>query len=264
MPSVTEVISQIESHKEDDEFLSTGFPAIDQELDGGFIRKELVVIGADTGIGKSAVAGQLLFNIAQQSVPCAYFSLEMANDMVVARLMGSISQIKPTRIRFGRLDFDELNERLAAKSLLSQMAGFLDFYDDKYTLKELVETIKAHTYGFVVIDFIQNVMIPGMDEYARLGMVALELQKLAKEKNCCILVLSQLSNTMAKADGDARIEYKGSGSIATVCDLGFLLTREQNPLVQYDKLTLNLKKNRRGVSRMRFELTYQHPGGWIK
>ena len=91
-----------------------------------------------------------------------------------------------------------------------------------------------------------------MDEYSRLSLISLRLQKLAKEKNCCILVLSQLSNTIAKNINNSQLEYKGSGSIATVCDLGFFLERE----FDLDKLILSLRKNRRGVSKMRWEFRF--------
>lgn len=263
MPQVNDVLAAMDRVKGDSEFLKTGFPTVDRELDGGFLRKELIVLGADTGIGKSAIAGQLFFNMAEQQVPCAYFSLEMANEMIVGRLLGAIANIKPTRIHYGLLDFEEQNEKHNAKSLLATMQEYMFFFDDKYTLAELVTAIHEHNFSFVIIDFIQNVMIPGLDEYARLSKAALELQKLAKEKNCCILLLSQLSNAQAKVGEEGRVEYKGSGSIATVCDLGFILTRTQNPLSSTDEISLTLKKNRRGMSRLTFPLKYKHPGGYI-
>jgi len=114
-----------------------------------------------------------------------------------------------------------------------------------------------------VIDFIQNIIVKGMDEYERLSYISLMLQKLAKEKKCCILVLSQLSNSIARNINQSQLEYKGSGAIATVCDLGFFLVREIDHSISLDKLTLALRKNRRGVSGQKWELSFEGEGGLI-
>jgi replicative DNA helicase len=108
----------------------------------------------------------------------------------------------------------------------------------------------------VVVDFIQNVIEKG-DEYEKLSKVSLELQKIAKEKNCCIIVLSQLSNNAYKTNA---MEYKGSGSIATVCDLGIFVVRDVETM---DKMILTVKKNRRGRSNIEVVLQSIYPGGKI-
>jgi hypothetical protein len=90
-----------------------------------------------------------------------------------------------------------------------------------------------------------------------MSLISLELQRLAKQCNCCIVVLSQLSN-MANRGG--YIEYKGSGGIAMVADLGFFLIREQYPS---KKITLQLRKNRRGMYANK-ELTMDGEGCLIK
>src|SRR6266571_9521504 len=98
MKKLIEIIENIEKNKHEVEFLPTGFKELDDFLDGGFIRKELVVIGGHTGIGKSSFGGQILYNIARNGFNTAYFSLEMSNEMIVCRLIGALSKISPIRI----------------------------------------------------------------------------------------------------------------------------------------------------------------------
>ncbi|KKR80044.1 MAG: Replicative DNA helicase [Microgenomates group bacterium GW2011_GWB1_40_9] len=264
---VSDVIFSIESSKGDMEFMKTGFSTLDEKLDGGFLRKELVVIGGATGIGKSYLASQLLLNIASQGFKSAYFSLEISNEMIVSRMLGTISNIKPTRIRMGMLTSEEFENKTKAKVKLESLGDFLFFYDQTYQLSDIEDEIKKHTFEFVVIDFIQNIFTEGTDEYSRLSKAALELQKTAKENNCTILVLSQLSNMVAREGNSSKvIEYRGSGSIAMVCDLGFFIEREASVSpdgYHVDLLNLNLKKNRRGISGISFQLAFRHPGGWI-
>lgn len=258
---LTEILEHIETNKKNVEFLPTGFANLDKFLDGGFMRKELVVIGGHTGIGKSYIAGQIFYKIAKAGFKSAYFSLEISNEMVVSRLVGSLSNIKPTRIYAGLLDPEEIDRKAKAKAKLVSYEGFVEIYDDLYELEQLKKTITKNKYEFVVIDFIQNIFHKTGDEYQRLSMISLELQKLAKATDCCILVLSQLSNRVAK-DGSKVVEYKGSGSIAMVCDLGFFIERSDEQQGK-NQVRLNLKKNRRGISGVAFDYEFTHPGGWL-
>jgi replicative DNA helicase len=260
------VLEQIKQNKEGLEFLKTGFDNIDAFLDGGFLRKELIVVGAHTGVGKSYFAGQLMMNIAKQGFRCAYFSLEISNEMVVARMLGAMSNIKPTRIRMGYLTAEEFSAKTKAEMELESLNEMLYFYDIIYNLDEIIALIKAHTYDFVVVDFIQNVMTSEGDEYARLSRVALTLQECAKETNSTILVLSQLSNAIAKEGSKGKVlEYKGSGSIATVCDLGFFIERGEGSDFSNgaSNVKLSLRKNRRGISGQEWTLSFKIPGGHI-
>ena|SRR3990167_7300278 len=258
MKQVKQIFEEIESRKKEAEFLKTGFPTVDELLDGGFLRKELVVIGAFTGTGKSYVAGELFLNVAKQGFKSAYFSLEISNETIVSRLAGSIANIKPTRLSVGLLTPEEYENYLQAKAELTTYKELMYFYDDIYSLAEMETSIKEGQYEFVVIDFIQNIFHGGQ-EYERLSEVSLRLQKLAKETNSCILTLSQLSNSAAK---DGSMEYKGSGAIATVCDLGFFMKRADSENGVNDIL-LSLRKNRRGFSGKDFVLKFQQPGGKI-
>lgn len=256
MKTVTEVFESIKLMSKNTEFIPTGFKKLDLELDGGFMKKELIVLGGYTGAGKSFIVGQMMYHAAQEGFNCAYFSLEISNEMVVSRLVGQQSNIKPTRIMAGLLNEYENKLKIKTQAEISSYENNMFFYDDKYYLQEILKEIRNNEYDLVIVDFIQNVMEKG-DEYEKLSKVALEFQKIAKEKNCCIVVVSQLSNEAHKSGA---LEFKGSGSIATVCDLGIFVVKREGTL---DKLDLTVKKNRRGRSGILLELASQYPGGKI-
>lgn len=265
MQKISEIIAKVNSSQGDVEFLKTGFPTLDRQLDGGFLRKELIVLGGFTGLGKSYVAGQILYNIAKTGKKCMYFSLEISSETFVNRLTGALSNIKPTRIKAGFLKPDEHMAKLKAQKELITYDDKILLFDDLYLLEEIVDRIVSQTPDFVVIDFVQNVFSKGSDEYQRLSKIALDLQKLAKQQNCCIMVLSQLSNVAAREGSKSPIvEYKGSGNIATACDLGFFLERDQYIEGSYTQtVKLCLRKNRRGFAGLYFPLIFKHPGGYI-
>lgn len=256
MKQISEIFKTIRESKKEVEFMPTGFELLDDNLDGGFMKKELIVIGAPTGKGKSFMAGHIFANIAMKGFKSAYFSLEISNEMIASRLVGERAKVSPTRIVSGSLYQDEEKRVEDAEIDLSAYDYLMYFYDDKYVLAEIEAEIKEHKYEFVVIDFIQNVVAKG-DEYERLSYIALALQKLAKEMNCTILALSQLSNMVAREKNSSVVEYRGSGSIATVCDLGFFIEPNPEDPLNFNMFVLKLRKNRRGNSGLAFNFYFK-------
>ncbi len=192
--------------------------------------------------GKSYLAGQWARNIASKGFKTIYFSLEISNETLLSRMVGQICNLKATRIMCGLLNENESQLAMKGKAKLADSNPFLHLCDSVYKLKEIEQIVKDNQYEFVVIDFVQNIMADKKDEYSNMTYISLALQKLAKECNCCIMILSQLSNSANKTDGV--LEYKGSGGIAMVADLGFFIVREPYPST---KISLQLRKNRRGM-----------------
>ena len=95
---IPEILEKIDEAKKNVEFLPTGLSTLDRDIDGGFTRDELIVIGGFTGLGKSYLAGQILFNIASKGFKTAYFSLEITNQMILSRLIGQEADLKSIKI----------------------------------------------------------------------------------------------------------------------------------------------------------------------
>lgn len=256
---LTEIDKAIEDNKKHMEVLPTGLNAVDATLDGGFLKKELVVLGGKTGGGKSLFGATIFYNVVKSGFKSAYFSLEISSEMLVSRLIGAEANLKPTRVMITQLEEDDLKKKNEAKADIAVYEELMYFYDDIYLLQEIIKEVNENKYDFVVIDFIQNVMTKNPDEYERMSFIALSLQKLAKSANCCILVLSQLSNQLVREKKKDLVEYKGSGSIGTVCDLGFFIEDGESPT----EFVLRLRKNRRGISGDTFNFMVQSPGGRI-
>lgn len=259
---VEEIFKQIDDKKGSIEFMPTGFRKLDSVLDGGFLRQELVVLGGSTGIGKSYVSGQTLFNIAKLGYKTAYFSLEITNSMIVSRLLGSLSNVRATRIISGDLFENEKTRKEEGEGKLIAYSECMNFYDQMYEFKEIVKTIQDNNFDFIVIDFIQNIVNTGMDEYTRLSYISLELQKLAKKKNTCIMLLSQMSNMNVRQGENPYLEFKGSGSIATVADLAIIVSRPKFDVFP-EYMQLWIRKNRRGVTGDKFGVRFTGEGGWL-
>lgn len=71
--------------------LETGIPELDRVLHG-IGRQSSVIIGAQTGGGKSAMLGQIALNIAKSEGPVTFHALEMSNEEMIARWCSVLSR----------------------------------------------------------------------------------------------------------------------------------------------------------------------------
>jgi replicative DNA helicase len=251
----------IDEDKKTMEIMPTGIHLLDATLEGGFLKKDLVLLCGKTGGGKSLLAGNIFYNMAKQGKKCAYFSLEISNQMVASRLMGARANISPTRLMIHTLEESEQKRKNEAKADISVYEEFMYFYDDLYTFPNIAKVVKEEKFDFAVVDFLQNIDGGRSEEYEKLSAVAIAFQRLAKAQNCCILVLSQLSNLMAKDKKNTDIvEYKGSGAIGHAADLGFFIEEGR---AGDGSLSLRLRKNRRGVSGTSISFMIKQPGGQV-
>lgn len=253
----------ITEEKKTMEIIPTGLHYLDDILEGGFIKKELVGLGGKTGGGKSLMAGTIFYNIVREGNSSAYFSLEISNQTVAARMLGAKADISSTRLMIHELRKEEQEQKDKAFAEIATYDKLMHFYDDMYYLEDIVKEIEENDFDFLVIDFIQNVMTrkPFRDEKDKLGFIALTLQKLAKKKNCVIMVVSQLSNEQARNRKTSDVvEYKGSGAIGHAVDLGFFI---ESGRAGEGSLSLKLRKNRRGISGTSLSFMIKQPGGRI-
>ncbi len=73
--------------------MPTGITAIDRALYGGFMRQQIVMLGAAPGAGKTALAQWLFEGMAAQGVSsCIYINLEMSREQILARSLSRIAK----------------------------------------------------------------------------------------------------------------------------------------------------------------------------
>jgi replicative DNA helicase len=70
--------------------MPTGITDLDRAIGGGFIRQQLVLLGAAPGAGKTALAQWIFEGMAKRGTSCIFLNLEMAQEQILAR---SISRI---------------------------------------------------------------------------------------------------------------------------------------------------------------------------
>lgn len=199
--------------------LRTGIPDLDR-ITRGLRRGQFVVIGAGSGVGKSALA----LNVATTTVVAApgpdelpmgalIFSLEMAADELMERLGCSVARVDSTKLDAdfgGSFDVDEGRRLIAAIGTLRTRRLEVD---DRRGLTPSQVRAKARSVAarmrrdglelrLVVVDYVQ---IMGADKGRRdqnreqeVAAAGRALKNLAGELGCVVLGLAQLNQDHAK------------------------------------------------------------------
>lgn len=220
---------------------------------GGFEPTHLWIIGGFSSTGKTAFALQVLLDLLKEGRKSIYFSLEMSRHQLMLRLLGNVSGVEIWRIDRDDVSYEDRDDIAAAEDWLAGHDDMLWIYDDVYDLPEIGYLSRAHKMrgglDVVFVDFIQNLR-GGPNEYERLSDAAKVFQQLAKQLDCTVVLLSQISNEQAGMEmgtGQA-YSFKGAGTIRDAADKAIMLKRDRQPGTRQEvgDLKVNLMKNRQG------------------
>ncbi len=238
---VDRTLARIEElHKAGGEFtgLKTGFKGLDRRT-SGLQPADLVIIAARPSAGKTALA----MNIAQyaslhQERPVIFFSMEMSAESLMQRMLSAQSLIPHVRLRNGRLQDDDFERLARSVKDLQKIRLFIDPGSDLSPpqLRSRVRRL-SRTQGepaLVVVDYLQLMHGTERREENRnqeVASITRSLKAMAKEFNCPLLVLSQLSRQSEhrKDKRPSLADLRDSGAIEQDADLVlFLHVREED------------------------------------
>lgn len=196
--------------------IKTGFPRIDSTM-GGITPSDVVLIAADTGKGKSALALQLAYNFAKQGFPSAFLAGEMSNKENVLRLLSQLSGV--TNLNWLphviQTDYEMLVDW--AQSIRSVPIYCEHRISDLQTLGGyLRRLVRQHGVKVLVIDYIQLFKMEKLDRRKRNERIAecsQEVKRLANELNIGIIEVAQFNREGAKSAQAGLHDLEGSGQL---------------------------------------------------
>lgn len=213
--------------------LKTGFRDLDNKT-AGFQKGDLVIIGARPAMGKTTFAQNLAYNIAtinQKGV--LFFSMEMAKNEIVDRMISDVSGVDNWSIRTGNLSDEDFAKIGDALGELGEAPIYIDD-TSSMTILELRNkarrAVHDHDIGIVIVDYLQ--LIQGTDRYAgnrvqEVTEISRGLKILARELEIPVIALAQLSRGVTGRDNPRPIlsDLRESGSIEQDADLVMFLHR---------------------------------------
>ena len=179
---------------------STGWPALDRLLYGGFNRGELQIFAGGSGSGKSLFMQNLTVNWAQAGLNGVYITLELNEGLCSYRIDSMMTDTAAKDI-FKDLDTVEMKVRMMAKKAgrlqIKYMPAQSTVNDIRAYIKELQiqNNLKA---DFLCVDYLDLLMpvsakVSPNDLFVKDKYVSEELRNLAKELNILFVTASQLN-----------------------------------------------------------------------
>jgi replicative DNA helicase len=212
--------------------VTTGYHELDDMLDG-FQNSEFIIIGARPSIGKTALALSMARHAAiKNKIPTGFFSLEMADQQLMMRLLSMEAHLDATKMRKGILKPNDFHSIMDA-------AGYI--YDSPLLiadtpnmrlldLKAQARRMKAqHDIKIVFIDYL-SIIAPennSVDRHLQVAEISRSLKALARELEIPVVALSQVSrDTEGKPPHLASL--RESGAIEQDADVVLFLHRERS------------------------------------
>jgi replicative DNA helicase len=229
--------------------IATGLRDLDNKM-GGLQHSDLIIVAGRPGMGKTALATNIAYNVAKahraevqpdgtmKSVNggiVGFFSCEMSAEQLATRILAEQTSIASSTIRRGGIseaDFEKIRDysiQLQALPLYVDETGGLSISQLTARARRLK---RQKGLDLIVVDYIQLLQGSGKRSDNRVQEVTeitTSLKALAKELNVPIIALSQLSRQVESRD-DKRpqlSDLRESGSIEQDADVVIFVYREE-------------------------------------
>ena len=240
--------------------VTTGFKELDN-VTYGLQKSDLVIVAARPAMGKTAFALNIAQNAAVKGgTSVLIFSLEMSRDQLGQRLLAMEARVDMENIKKGKLDRNDWDRIMLAADTLSDANIFIDDTPDLgiFEICNKCRRLKAEKgLDLIVLDYLQLMKSEGRSDNRQQEISALSrnLKLLAREIDCPVLVLSQLSRSPEQRPNHRPIlsDLRESGAIEQDADIVIFLYRDDYYNEDSDKpgvCEVNLAKHRSGPTRV--------------
>ena len=229
--------------------ISTGLSDLDRML-GGLQSSDLVIVAGRPGMGKTALATNIAFNIARayagERQPdgtikrvdggiVGFFSLEMSAEQLATRIIAEQSGVASNKIRRGEIQDNEFGRIADAAREMERVPFYID-QTGGISIAQLTARARRlkrqKGLDVLVVDYLQLLSgssKKGENRVQELTEITTGLKALAKELNVPVIALSQLSRQVEARD-DKRpqlSDLRESGSIEQDADIVMFVFREE-------------------------------------
>jgi replicative DNA helicase len=230
-----ERIEELSRHGQDVTGVPSGFTDLDK-LTLGFQRSELVIVAARPSMGKTAFVLNTAQNAAYRHVPVAIFSLEMAKEQLITRMLAAEGWVDAQKLRSGKLSDDDFRNLGKASGILGSLPIWIDDTPGLTALeiRSRARRLKAeNNIGLIIIDYLQLIQGPTDSESRQqeISYISRSLKILARELLVPVVCLSQLSRAPEQRTGENKrpqlSDLRESGAIEQDADVVMFLYRPE-------------------------------------
>ncbi len=230
-----EMIRMLAERKEAVTGVPTGFRYLDG-MTSGFHPSELVILAARPSMGKTALALNISQHVGLKTdKSVGFFSMEMAQEQIVVRLLCSEAQLDIKRTRTGFINDREFGKLKLAGESLSRARIYID-ESPALTVMEMKAKCRRlkmeRGLDIVFVDYIQLMRTGGRFENRNqeMSFITRSLKELAKELRIPVVGISQLSRAPEKGRREPKpqlSDLRESGAIEQDADVVIFIYRPE-------------------------------------
>ena len=250
--------------QESEQTFKTGITSIDL-MTGGLKNKTATVVAARPSQGKTDFCNTLAIQAGKQGYKPIFFSLEMDAQSITRRLVGTVGNINRMKLKDTNkyLSEEQKNKWMTILGEVSKI-GMVIYDKSAQELNEIKAKVRKERLLnpngklLVMIDYLTLVEYSEskyFNEVQKIGKIAEGLKAIAKEFNCVMIILSQLSRKCEERENKRPIssDIRESGAVEQMADLIICLYREDYYKPMEDprdanSMELIVTKNREGAT----------------
>lgn len=213
--------------------LTTGYTDLDR-MTSGLQKSDLILLAARPSMGKTALALNIAMNAVKTGASVALFSLEMSKEQYVQRIISMESMVDSSKLRTGSLDDDDWTRLINTMSLISNYNVYIDD-TPSVSLFEMMSKCRRlkieNGLDLIVVDYLQLMSDGGKTDSRQqeISNISRGLKALARELNCPVMALSQLSRAPEQRNDHRPVmsDLRESGAIEQDADVVMMLYRDE-------------------------------------
>lgn len=182
-----------------DSVIPTGFSAFD-DVNGGFLRGSCVLIGLNSGGGKSILANQLCINQSKLGYKVILNPLEMTETEMVSRTIANASGLSSIDIFLKKLATGEKEKAFKRfkkmDRAIRESNGQYTIFKPKedLTVQELFAALSSYKADVIYVDYMGLLKdADGEDQWRKMGQIARFAKQWADSHNKVVVLLVQIS-----------------------------------------------------------------------
>lgn len=231
--------------------LETGIIDFDK-ITHGLQKRETLILAGTPGSGKSMLAFQIAYGMAESGHPGAIYELEMSSEAVLRRKISAISGLLVDQMRSG-VGMDQawteltkaIDESAKQPIYITDATG----YDPIAIRADLARQKAANNIEWFLIDYMDLVKADGLDHNEKSAFISQQLHGIAKDLDLAGLIIHSMNKTgyqaasMQALSGSAKVGYDADQIVLLESD-----TDNKN------LITLSWVKMREGDSRRKMRM----------
>lgn len=248
------------------EFVPTGFTKYDKWA-RGLWRGWLFVSAGRPSVGKTAMLLQRIMGVAKTG-PVIVYSQEMDKNQLFDRMISNLTGIQYGKIKDKNLNANEFGLIEKTYKELEKLPIYVQD-SSGVSIEEVRATARRfkRRYGqlaMIAVDYLQIMNIPQRKSETRaqaVGNVTTTAKQIAREMNCCFMMLSQMTRESDNFKKPQLSHLKESSSIEQDADVVEFLWHDPNDVVQQGKVIQQFFAKGRDIGINEFKLLFM---GWIQ